>query len=89
LRIEGVTSAFIAQSESCNSHFATPMSRLLRAVVLGSLGAAVSGVVLAAIRPRPAAAPKPLPQAREVEAEALSDAETDALLRELARDLDA
>lgn len=65
------------------------MSRLLRAVVLGSLGAAVSGVLLTALRPRRPAAPKPLPQAREVEADALSDAETDALLRELARDLDA
>lgn len=64
------------------------MSRLTRALVLGTLGAAVSGVVLAALRPRAAALPHPLPQAREVEADRLDDAQTDALLRELARDLD-
>ena len=65
------------------------MSRLTRALVLGTLGAAVSGAVLAALRPRPAPAPVPVPQPREVDAATLSDAETGALLRELAHDLDA
>ena len=68
--------------------FRPSMSRLVRALVLGSLGAAVSGVALSALRPRTQAPPKPLPSPREVEADALSDAESDALLRELARDLD-
>ncbi len=65
------------------------MSRLSRALVLGAVGAAVSGAVLAALRPRVPAPPAPVPQPREVDAAALSDAESDALLRELAHDLDA
>lgn len=65
------------------------MSRLTRALVLGLVGAAASGAVLSALRPREAPAPRPAPQSSEVDADALPEAETDALLRELARDLDA